>query len=200
MPKPGKPLKTGFTPLRAKLVDLPPPPPKPPEPPAPEPAATAIEPAPASAAPPKDVKPSKPLPPAVSLALELVSRADREVHGWAYAKDRAKEPTTVVLVLNAIHPEVAAALNAKDAQKLAWLTGLVFAEGLWLQHWKPTWKALQARLRAELLPPEKRNVTGMLFLAEALARHPLVQAVAQRACHEPPPSDGRLPMGQIALP
>ena len=136
----------------------------------------------------------------VTLALELVSRTDREVHGWAYAKDRAKESPSIVLVLNTLHPEVAAALNAKDAQKLAWLTGLAFAEGLWLQHWKPTWKALQARLRAELLPPEKRNVPGMLFLAETLARHPLVQDAAHRACQEPPPSDGRLPMGQIALP
>ena len=44
------------------------------------------------------------------------------------------------------------------------------------------WRALQTRLRAELLPPEKRNVTGTLFLAEPLARHPLVQAVAQRLC------------------
>ena len=200
MPKPDKPLKTGFTPLRAKLVDLPPPPPKPPAPPAPEPAATAIEPAPAPAAQPKDVKPSKPLPPAVSLALELVNRSDREVCGWTYGRGKAPDTPVITIVLNAIHPEVAAALNAKDAQKLAWLTGLAFAEGLWLQHWKPTWKALQARLRAELLPPEKRNVTGLLFLAETVARHPLVQAVAQRACQEPPPSDGCLSMGQIALP
>ena len=59
------------------------------------------------------------MPSAVTLALELVSRADREVHGWVYAKDRAKQSTSIVLVLNALHPEVAAALNAQDAQKVA---------------------------------------------------------------------------------
>ena len=139
------------------------------------------------------------MPAAVTLALELVSRADREVHGWAYAKYRAKEPTSIVLVLNAIHPEVAAALGTKDAQKLAWLAGLAFAEGFWLQHWKPTWRALQATLRAELLAPEKQRVPGLLFLAEALARHPLVQKVAQRACTEALPDDGRLPIGSIPL-
>jgi hypothetical protein len=122
------------------------------------------------------------------------------VHGWAYAQDRAKESTSIVLVLNTLHPAVAAAFNAQDHARLARLVGLAWAESLWLQHWKPTWRALQATLRAELLPPEKQRIPGLLFLAEALARHPLVQAVAQRACHEPPPSDGRLPMGQIALP
>jgi hypothetical protein len=122
------------------------------------------------------------------------------VHGWAYAQERAKEPVTVVLVLNAIHPEVAAALGAKDAPRLARLIALAWAEGLWLQHWRPAWSALQAKLRAELLPPEKQRIPGLLFLAETLARHPLVQAAAKRACTEPPPSDGRLPMGQIALP
>jgi hypothetical protein len=202
MPKPDKPLKTAFTPLRAKLADLPPPPPKPPEPPAPLPAQApppatnpAQKPDPTAA----KTKEAKPLPPAVTLTLELVSRADRAVCGWAYGRGKAPDTPQITIVLNAIHPEVAAALGAKDAQKLAWLAGLAFAEGLWLQHWKPTWKALQDRLRAETLPPEKQQITGMLFLSEALARHPLVQDVAQRACHEPLPSDGRLPMGSIPL-
>ena len=184
------------TPLRAKLAELPPPArPKPAEPPAPSSAPPAQKPEPTVA----KAKEDKPLPAAVTLALELVSRADREVHGWAYAKDRAKESTSIVLVLNTLHPEVAAAFNAQDHARLARLVGLAWAEGLWLQHWKPTWRALQATLRADHLPPEKQNVTGMLFLAETLARHPLVQAVAQRACTEPPPSDGRLPMGSIPL-
>jgi hypothetical protein len=210
MPKPDKPLKTAFTPLRAKLVDLPPPPPKLPAPPAPlsAQAAPPATPAPAPAAtnPAQQPDPTaaktkeaKPLPPAVELQLELVSRADREVHGWCYSSGRSSERPTITLVLNGLHPEVAAALNAKDHARLARLVGLAWAEGLWIQHWKPTWRALQATLRAELLPPEKQNVTGMLFLAETLARHPLVQAVAQRACNEPPPSDGRLPMGSIPL-
>ena len=199
MPKPDKPLKTAFTPLRAKLVDLPPPPPKPPEPPAPEPAATA-PPAPAPpAAQPKDVKPSKPLPPAVILALELVSRSDREVCGWTYARGKAPDTPVITIVLNAMHPEVAVALGAKDAPRLTRLIALALAEGLWMQNWKPVWAALQAKLRQELLPPQQQKVVGMLFLAETVARHPLVQDVAQRACNEPPPSDGRLAMGQIAL-
>jgi hypothetical protein len=198
MPKPDKPLKTAFTPLRAKLAGLPPPPPKPPAPPAPEPAQAPppAKPDPTAA----KAKEAKPLPPAVDLQLELVARADREVHGWWYANGRrSSERPTLTLVLNGLHPDVAAALNAKDHARLARLVGLAWAEGLWLQHWKPTWRALQARLRAELLPPEKQNVPGMLFLAETLARHPLVQAVAQRACDEPLPDDGRLPMGSIPL-
>ena len=76
---------------------------------------------------------------------------------------------------------------------------MAFAEGLWLQHWRPTWKALQAKLLAELLPPKTQRIPRLLFLSEALARHPLVQAVAQRASHEPAPSRGRLPMGSIPL-
>ena len=111
------------------------------------------------------------------------------MHGWCYSSGGSPERPTITL-----------ALNAKDHARLARLVGLAWAEGLWVQHWKPTWRALQARLRAELLPPEKQRIPGLLFLAEALARHPLVQQVAQRACQEPPPSDGRLPMGQIALP
>jgi hypothetical protein len=204
MPKHDKPLKTAFTPLRAKLVDLPPPPHKPPAPPAPLPA-QAAPPAtqPAQKADPTAAKTreAKPLPPAVDLQLEVVSRADREVHGWCYCSGRSSsERPTTTLLLNGLHPDVAAALNAKDHARLARLVGLAWAEGLWAQHWKPTWRALQATLRADLLPPEKQNVTGMLFLAEALARHPLVQSVAQRLCTEPLPDDGRLPMGQIALP
>jgi hypothetical protein len=139
------------------------------------------------------------LPPAVSLALELVSRSDREVCGWTYARGNAPDTPVITIVLNATHPEVAVALGAKDAPRLTRLIALALAEGLWMQHWKPVWAALQAKLRAELLPPENRNVPGMLFLSEALARHPLVQAVAQRACNESLPEDGRLPMGQIAL-
>ena len=134
------------------------------------------------------------------LALELVSRSDREVCGWTYARGKAPDTPVITIVLNAMHPEVAVALGAKDAPRLTRFIALALAEGLWMQHWKPVWAALQVKLRAELLPPEKQRLPGMLFLAEALVRHPLVQAVAQRLCTEPLPDDGRLPMGQIALP
>jgi hypothetical protein len=135
----------------------------------------------------------------VTLALELVRRSDREVCGWTYARGNAPDTPVITIVLNAMHPEVTVALGAQDAPRLRRLIALALAEGLWMQNWKPVWAALQAKLRAELLPPEKQRIPGMLFLAEALARHPLVQAVVQRLYTEPAPSDGRLPMGAIAL-
>ena len=145
-------------------------------------------------------KEAKPLPPAaVTLALERVSRADREVHGWTYVRPDVPDAPAITIVLNAAHPEVAASIGAKDAPHLTRLIALALAEGLWLRRAKPTWKRLHAKLRAELLPPEKRDIPGLLFLAETLARHPLVQEVARRACTEPIPDDGRLAMGSIPL-
>ena len=195
MPKPDKPLKTAFTPLRAKPVGLPPPPPKAP---APEPAQAAPFPPTPSLQAPQAPKPDKPLPAEVQLALELVERPDRCVAGWCYRDKSQPQQARLVLVANLAHDGLASALQAKDARALSRWCGLVLAEALMAGGFRPMLCALQAAFRQELLAPEQRQVRGWLFLGETIARHPTMRLAAEQLCAQPPPK-ARLPLGSVSL-
>jgi hypothetical protein len=119
----------------------------------------------------------KPLPATVEVWLELVSRPDRQTHAWA-GLARSGDRRGIVIALNAAHRLVAKALQGRDDETLAFLVALPLAETLIRRRREPFVAAALERICAILLPEEKREISGWLFLSELLAAGPHLKAAA----------------------
>jgi hypothetical protein len=123
---------------------------------------------------PKDVKsaPSKrepePLPQAVELWLEIITRSDRQVFGWCYLADRPLGKKAIVIVLNRHHRLVEKSLKDGEGRTLALLISLSLSEFLLCRQKRIACVgAALKRLREALLPGH--TVVGCQLLAEAIA-------------------------------
>ena len=184
--------KSAFDWIRANVTSLPP-----------SPFALQPEPQTVAPAPPEEKVPArqqapeqparfKALPAAVEVWLELVSRADRRLPGWA-ALARSEDRRGIVIALNAANRLVAKALQQPDQETLAFLVALPLAETLIRRRREPFVAAALERICDVLAPAGKREVSGWLFLSELLAASPELKAVAERL------GDGAVTEPQLVL-
>jgi hypothetical protein len=165
--------------LRAKVTPLPA------SPFALQPEPTALATAPADEGPPQqqppEPAPAKPkaLPAAVEIWLELVARPDGQVPAWATLA-QSGDRRGIVVTLNAGHRLVAKALRERDGEALAFLAALPLAETLIRRRREPFVAAALERIRHILVPEEKRQISGWLFLSEVLAASPQLSAAAAK--------------------
>ena len=129
---------------------------------------------------------------AARIFLEVVHRADRPTHGWAFL-----EHSDIIVALNAEHRLVRYALGHRldgalagvgagnyHAYQLAWLIALVLTQALSLGRNEPCVDAAFRRIRDKFLPEQPRASKEMLTLTEALAvSAPIQSAVKELFIH-----------------
>jgi hypothetical protein len=130
------------------------------------------------------------LPPDLPIYVQTERRDDRQVPTCSYlATHQGKR--VLVLILNTAHPLITHALSTHRASvtgkadphpayTLAWWIGIAWAERLMMHHRDLPLQAALARVRRLLVPPDKQDVRGLLFLASCLASsQPVTDAVAK---------------------